>query len=63
MADQALLDEIATLRQRAAELHSEAWRRRDGGQELTLEAMRLEAEADALEATLDRAAQEGQANG
>lgn len=52
-------DEIAAMRQRAVELHSEAWRRRDGGLDLTLEAMRIEAEADALEeAILARAAQE-----
>lgn len=39
-----------SLRERARCLYSAAWYRRDGGQELTLEAMELEAEADDIDA-------------
>ncbi len=40
------------MREEARDLHREAWRRTDGGQELTLRALDLEREADRLEAAL-----------
>ena len=49
-------DRIEYLREQAYALERQAWSRRDGGQELTMEAMDMQREADRLETELGRAA-------
>ncbi len=52
MNEQTTVERIEALRQEALDLEKEAWRRIDGGQELTLRAMELEREADRIDAAL-----------
>lgn len=52
-------DLVADLRERARCLEIEASYRMDGGQELTMEAIELEKQADQLERDLESALQEG----